>query len=353
MYSISGDAAIAHLFRVASSLDSMVVGEDQILAQIKNAYGLACGSGCTSTVFNKLFRHALEVGKKVRTDTSIGARPVSVSSAAVELAKQVLGKLEHRVVLVLGAGETSELTVTHLRAAGADRVLVSSRTLATAEDLAGRCGGTAAPFERLDELLVEADIVISSTAASEYIVSKKQVERALRKRRGRPVFLIDIAVPRDLDPEINRLDNAFLYDIDGLQDVVERNRAERQREAERAEAIVDAELARMNEWLAGLEVVPTIAQLRGAVDGIRESELHRLGSRLDDLTPEQRDHVEALTRSIVNKILHLPTVRMKEVAQERDAYVYVDVLRHLFGLNGAAGDAAPACDLGVDVRVDG
>jgi glutamyl-tRNA reductase len=343
-YSFSGDAAIGHLFRVAASLDSMVIGEDQILGQLKNSYQLACGSGCTSTVFNKLFRHALEVGKRVRSQTSIGARPVSVSSAAVELARQVLGKLERHTVLVLGAGETSELTVRHLVSAGIGRILVASRTFETAAELAASCGGQAMPFEQLDELLVEADIVISSTGASDYVVDRKQMQAAMRRRKGRAAFLIDIAVPRDLDPQINRLDNVFLYDIDGLREVVEQNRAERQREAAHAERIVDHELGRMNEWLAGLEVVPTIAQLRSAVDGIRESELERLGGRLEDLTPEQRNQVEALTTGIVNKILHLPTVRMKEIAAERDAYVYVDVLRHLFGLNGAAGEGE-SCEL--------
>ena len=339
-YSCSGDAAISHLFRVAAGLDSMVVGEDQIVAQTKNAYRLACGSGCTSTVFNKLFRHALEVGKRVRSETSIGARPVSVSSAAVELARQVLGKLERCTVLVLGAGETSELTLRHLRAQGVERVLLASRTYETATELAERHGGRAAPFERLDDLLVEADIVISSTAAPDHVVTRERMERVMHRRKGRAAFLIDIAVPRDLDPRINRLGDVFLYDIDDLRDVVERGRVERDREAERAERIVEQELSRMNEWLAGLEVVPTIALLRSAVDDLRESELRRLASRLDDLTPAQREQVELLTTAIVNKILHLPTVRLKELAAEPDAYVYVEALRRLFGLNGATEEAA-------------
>jgi glutamyl-tRNA reductase len=343
VYSFSGDAAIAHLFRVSASLDSMVVGEAQILAQIKDAYQNACGSGCTSTVFNKLFRHALEVGKRVRSETSIGERPVSVSSAAVELARQVLGKLDDRTVLVIGAGETSELTARHLRAHGASRILVANRTLAAAEQLAAQCGGAAVAFEALDEHLREADIVISSTSSPGYVLDRARVAAALHRRRRGPVFMIDIAVPRDLDPEIEHVDDVFLYDIDDLKGVVERNRAEREREAERAERIVAEELAKMDEWLAGLEVVPTIALLRSAVDGIREGELQRLGARLDDLTPHQREQVELLTTSIVNKILHMPTVRMKELAGERDSYVYVDALRQLFGLDGLDG-AAPAAD---------
>ena len=347
-YSHSGDAAIAHLFRVASSLDSMVVGEAQILAQLKDAYHAACGEGCTSTVFNKLFRHALEVGKRVRTETAIGERPVSISSVAVDLARQVLGKLDRRSVLVLGAGEMSELTVRHLQAQGVGRVVVANRTLETAEELARRCEGQAVCLDELGEQLEQADIVISSTSSPGFILDRPRMETVMRRRRHEPVFLIDIAVPRDIDPEVIHIDECYLYDIDDLQGVVDVNRGEREREAAHAERIVDQELARMNEWLAGLEVVPTIALLRSSVDGIREAELQRLGARLDGLTPEQRAQVEQLTSSIVNKILHLPTVRMKELAAEKDAYVYVDALRRLFDLDGAT--PAAACDLEGDWR---
>ncbi len=340
VYSARGDAAIAHLFRVAASLDSMVVGEAQILAQLKDAYQAACGEGCTSTVFNKLFRHAIEVGKRVRTETAIGERPVSVSSVAVDLARQVLGKLDRRVVLVLGAGETSELTVKHLQAQGAGAVVVVNRTLATAEELAGRCDGRAVCLDELDAQLAAADIVISSTASPGFLVDRARLAEVMRRRRRRPMFLIDIAVPRDLDPGIARIAGCYLYDIDDLQGVVAVNRRQREREVAQAERIVAEELARMNEWLAGLEVVPTIAQLRSAVDGIREAELARLGGKLADLSPAQRDQVEQLTTAIVNKILHLPTVRMKELAAERDAYIYVDALRQLFDLDGAGAGSA-------------
>jgi glutamyl-tRNA reductase len=336
-YSSCGDAAIAHLFSVAASLDSMVVGEAQILAQLKDAYQAACGEGCTSTVFNKLFRHAIEVGKRVRTETAIGERPVSVSSVAVDLARQVLGKLERRVVLVLGAGETSELTVKHLRAQGAGAVVVANRTLATAAELAGRCDGQAVCLDELDARLAAADIVISSTASPGFLIDRAHLAEVMRRRRRRPMFLIDIAVPRDIDPGVAHIAGCYLYDIDDLQGVVAVNRRQREREVAQAEDIVNEELARMNEWLAGLEVVPTIAQLRSAFNGIREAELARLGGKLAGLSPAQRDQVEQLTTAIVNKILHLPTVRMKELAAERDAYVYVDALRQLFDLDGASG----------------
>ena len=335
VYSYSGDAAIAHLFRVTASLDSMVVGEAQIVAQLKSAYQEACEGGCTSVVFNRLFRRALEVGKRVRTETAIGERPVSVSSAAVELALQVFGKFKDHVVLILGAGETSELTATHLKAHGIERIMVTNRTYAAAEELARRVGGRAVPFEDLEGHLSAADIVISSTSAPHFVVTRERVERAMKHRRHRPLFFIDIAVPRDLDPEINRVDNAFLYDIDDLQHVVEQNRSEREKEAVKAEHIVTEELDEVRGWLRSLEVVPTIAGLRDSVEGIRRAETERLGNRLSDLNDEQRAQVEMLTSSIVNKILHVPTVRMKEAAGRDECYLYVDAVRTLFGLNGS------------------
>ncbi len=344
LYSYSGDGAIAHLFRVTSSLDSMVVGEAQIVAQMKAAYQQACDGGCTSVIFNRLFRHALEVGKRVRTETAIGERPVSVSSAAVELALQVFGRLKEHTVLIVGAGGTSELTATHLKAHGVDKILVTNRTFAAAEELARRVGGRAVPFEDLEAHLAAADIVISSTSAPHYVITRERVERSLKHRRHRPIFFIDIAVPRDLDPEIDRVRNAYLYDIDDLQHVVEQNRHEREKEALHAERIVEQELASVNDWLRSLEVVPTIATLRETVEQIRQSELKRLGAKLSDLTDDQRARVEMLTASIVNKILHAPTVKMKEVAGRDQCYLYVDAVRTLFGLDVEEADAGPQAD---------
>ena len=353
LYSYSGDGAIAHLFRVTSSLDSMVIGEAQIVAQVKAAYQQACEGGCTSVVFNRLFRHALEVGKRVRTETAIGERPVSVSSAAVELALQVFGKFRDHTVLIVGAGETSELTATHLKAHGIESILVTNRTFAAARELAHRVGGRAVPFEDLEAHVAAADIVISSTSAPHYVITRERVERALRRRRHRPIFFIDIAVPRDLDPEIDRVRNAYLYDIDDLQHVVEQNRGEREKEAHHAERIVEEELRSVNDWLRSLEVVPTIATLRESVEKIRRAELERLSGKLGDLSDEQRAQVDMLTASIVNKILHLPTVKMKEVAGSQECYLYVAAVRTLFDLsgNGAAprsGGGAAADDAATD-----
>jgi glutamyl-tRNA reductase len=333
---VTGDEAIAHLFRVAASLDSLVVGEAQILAQLKDAYQAACGDGCTCAVFNRLFRQAIEVGKRVRTETAIGERPVSVSSVAVDLAREVLGSLAGSAVLVIGAGTTSELTVRQLRTEGADQVVVANRTATAAELLASRCGGLAAGLDELDDRLLAADIVISSTASPAFLVERERLAAIMARRPRRPMLLIDIAVPRDLDPGIASVPGCRLCDIDDLRGVIAANRHEREREIVQAERIVAEEVARMNEWLAGLQVVPTIARLRGAVDAIREAELERLGGRLADLTPEQRDEVERLTGAIVNKILHVPTVRLKELAADHDAAVYVDALQRLFDLDETA-----------------
>ena len=336
------EAAIAHLFRVAASLDSLVVGEAQILAQLKEAYEAARAEGCTGVVFNRLFRQALEVGKRVRTETAIGRRPVSVSSVAVDLARQELGTLDDRVVLVLGAGETGELTVKHLQAQGAGAVVVANRTLAA------RPGG-GRPLRRSRRLPRRARRRAAGRRHRHLLDRRSGLSgrpRAPGGRHGharrRPMFLIDIAVPRNLDPAIASLEDCCLYDIDDLRGVVAANRYEREREVVQADRIVAEEVVRMSDWLAGLEVVPTIARLRGAVDGIREAELARLESRLAGLEPELRAEVEQLTAAIVNKILHVPTVRLKELAAERDAYVYVDALQRLFDLDDAA--PAPACE---------
>jgi glutamyl-tRNA reductase len=263
-----------------------------------------------------------------------------VSSAAVELASQVFGKFRDHVALILGAGETSELTATHLRGRGIGHILVANRTEAAAEQLAACVGGHPVAFAGLEEHLARADIVISSTSAPGFVVTRESVARAMRRRRHRPLFFVDIAVPRDIDPEVGRIDDVFLYDLDDLREVVEQNRGEREREAALAEAVVQDELAKVNGWLRTLDVVPTIAMLRESVEGIRDAEFARLGKHLAGLSDEQRAGVELLTNSIVNKILHVPTVRMKEVAGRQECYLYVDALRTLFGLNGAgtAGD---------------
>ena len=282
-YSYSGDGAIAHLFRVTASLDSMVVGEGQIVAQLKGAYQLACDGGCTSVVFNRLFRHALEVGKRVRSETAIGERPVSVSSAAVELARQVFGKLEHRVALILGAGETSELTAVHLRSGGVARLLVSNRTSAAAASLAARVGGRRGLRGRT--LRATWRRPTSSSAPPRrrtIVVTRALAETAMAQRKHRPMLFIDIAVPRDLDPEIGGVADAYLYDIDDLQKVVEQNRSEREREAARAEQIVLEELGKVDSWLRTSTWCPP-SPCCATPSRAYGPEMERLASRLSEL----------------------------------------------------------------------
>ncbi|RJQ51989.1 MAG: glutamyl-tRNA reductase [Actinobacteria bacterium] len=338
LYSHDSANAVRHLLRVVSSLDSMVIGEAQILGQVKEAYGCALEAGTTSTIFNKLFRHSFEVGKRVRTDTEIGESAVSISYSAVELAKKVFGSLSGRSVLILGAGKMSELTVKHLVANGVVSVVVSNRNYDRAVELAKRIEGEAIRFDDRGSAFASADIVISSTGASHYVVHKSDVEKAMHARRHRPIFFIDIAVPRDIEPEVNDIDNVFLYDIDDLQSVVDSNLAERMREAEKAEAIVDKEIDNFIKWLSTLEVVPTITALREKAERIREAEVEKALNKLGELSERDVNTINALTTGIVNKLLHAPIVKVKEHCATEDSYSYVESLRYLFNLDAAEGE---------------
>jgi glutamyl-tRNA reductase len=339
LYIVTGDAVVRHLFRVIASLDSMVVGEAQILGQVKEAYDHAFNAGVTDRAFNKLFRQSFEVGKRVRTETAIGEAAVSISYAAVELAKKVFDTLEGRTILILGAGKMSELTAKHLVSNGVARVLVVNRTFARAEELAARFNGTPMPYETLYEQITASDIVISSTAATEYVITKADLAK-VSKSRNRPLFLIDIAVPRDIDPGVNDLGGVFLYDIDDLNGVVESNLEERMVEARRAEGIIDEEIASFFAWLESMEVVPTVAAIRAKAEVVRQMELDKALKRLD-LTDKERETVEALTCAIVNKMLHGPTARLKKAATGKDGYVYMDVARELYGLDDTEDKHGP------------
>jgi len=333
LYIQEGEAVVHHLFRVVASLDSMVIGEAQILGQVKAAYEAAFSHNATGRIFNRLFRQSFEVGKRVRTETAIGESAVSISYAAVELAKKVFDSLEGRTVLVLGAGKMSELTAKHLCSNGVCNVLVANRTFERAEELAARFEGVAIPYEDLYVRMHEADIVISSTAATQYVITRDQVAGALKGRRGRPLFFIDIAVPRDIDPAVNTLPDVFLYDIDSLNGVVESNLEERMREAERAEHIILEEMGEFEQWLESMEVVPTVAAVRAKADAIRAAELEKAMKRLGGLSEKELQTVEMLTQSIVNKMLHGPTSRLKNVAGERYGVAYVEAVRYLYGLD--------------------
>jgi glutamyl-tRNA reductase len=321
LYRLSEDAAALHLFRVAAGLDSLVPGEGEILGQVRSAFELvSCGP-----LLDRVFSHALSVGKRVRTETAIGESPASVSSAAAALAAQVFGDLTGRRVLLIGAGRIGELAALNLASRGAEIAFVANRTVETARELASRFGGQPLALDRAASCLGEVDVVVSSTSSTEPVLSAADVP----DRRRRPLFLIDIAVPRDLDAAIARLDGCFLYDIDDLEAVVSETLAGRRVEAERAEELVAEEAVRFRSWRASLEVVPAIASLRARAEEIRSAELAKLNGRVTDA---ERRTLESVTTQILNKLLHLPTVRMKEAAISPDGAAYADAVRHLFGL---------------------
>jgi glutamyl-tRNA reductase len=313
LYRLQDRAAAHHLFRVAAGLDSLVPGEGEILGQVRVAHEL----GTTGPLLDRAFRQALHAGRKVRAQTAIGESPASVSSAAAALAEQVFGSLEGRSILLLGAGKVSEQAARNLRSRGAEIALVANSKTDRAS---------------IDEELTTADVVIASTNAAGLVLEAATVEEAWRRRRGRPLLLVDLAVPRDLDPAIGELDGCYLYDIDDLEQIVAETLSGRRQEAERAESIVAAEVEKFHEWHASLDVVPAIASLRARAEEIREAELQKAESLLGKLDDSQRRAVEAVTAQIVNKLLHLPTVRMKKAAAAADGVLYAEAVRHLFGL---------------------
>jgi len=328
LYRLRDEAAALHLFRVAGGLDSLVPGEGEILGQVRSAYE----RGAPGPLLDRLFRQALHAGKKVRAETAIAESPASVSAAAAVLAQQLFGELEGRRILLVGAGKVSELTARNLLSRGAQIAFVASRTLDRAGELARRFGAEPLPLDAVGEELTRADVVVCSTSAAGFVLHGDDVAAALRSRRGRPLFLIDLAVPRDVDPAVHELAGCYLYDIDDLEAVVAESLGGRRREAERAESIVAGEAERFAGWHASLEVVPAIASLRARAEEIRAAELARVEGRLDRLSDAERRTVESVTAGIVNKLLHLPTVRMKQAAVTPDGVVYAHAVRHLFGL---------------------
>ncbi|MFN8627744.1 MAG: glutamyl-tRNA reductase [Candidatus Binatia bacterium] len=326
-----GRDAIRHLFRIAASLDSMVIGEPQILGQLKDSYSHAASEGTAGTVLHRCFHKSFSVAKRVRSETGIADKAVSVSSAAVELAAKIFERLDDKTALLLGAGAMSELAARHLLAHGVSRLMVANRTFERAVELAHEFQGTPVPFEEFPRYLSMADMVIGSTAADDYVLTRDRMREVLHARRYRPIFLIDMSVPRNFDPAINELDNAYLYDIDDLGEVAQINREERGREADKAEAIVDAEVDSFWKWLATLEAVPTIVALREKMDTIRKGELEKTLATLRPLAPREREALEAMTAAIVNKILHGPITHLKQHHREHEAF-YVAAARQLFDL---------------------
>ncbi len=333
LYTYHDEAALRHLFRVASSLDSLVVGEPQILAQVKEAFAAARQANAIGPTFNQLFERAFAIAKRVRTETRIGEHAVSVGYAAVELAKKIFRDLAAKTALIIGAGEMAELTARHLVGQGIQHLFVANRTLERAEDLAAVAQGQAIPLAEVPAHLSKADIVVSSTGAPDYLIYKPDVQNAMKLRKNRPMFFIDIAVPRDIDPAVNDLDNVYLYDIDDLRHVVEENLKAREREAALAETIVLREVEHELRWLDEQEVVPAVIRLRRKAETIRDQELARLFSRLGHLSDAERVAIEAMASSIINKLLHSPIVRLKQESQAKGEARYVQALRELFSLD--------------------
>ncbi len=333
LYIYRDDEAIKHLFRVTASLDSLVMGEAQILGQVKEAYRQALAQNSSGVALNRLMHRSFRTAKRVRTETEIAANPVSVSFAAVELAKKILGTLTGKKILVVGAGEMAELTGTHLIGNKAEDITVVNRSLVQAAALAEKFHGRAAGLDNLDEALSHADIVISSTGAPSYIITESMILQALSKRKNRLLFLIDIAVPRDIDPSVDNIENVYLYNIDNLQNIVDENIKNRRREALKAEKIVDEEVTLYSNWLKELEAVPTIISLRTKAEGIVRAEMEKAQGWMSSIENGDKEKIEALVKGIVNKILHAPVAVMKEESAEFNSQDIVAAVRQLFRLD--------------------
>ncbi|HLF27461.1 MAG TPA: glutamyl-tRNA reductase [Anaerolineae bacterium] len=332
VYRRTRTAAVRHLCRVAAGLDSMILGEPQILGQVTEAYEAALGQSAAGPVLSALFRTAIHAGKRARAETAISRNPASVSSVAVRLAEHVVGQLASRRVLVIGAGAMGQLAVEALRARGVAHIAVVSRSHQRAAELAQDWNGQAYRFDQLAQALSQADIVIASTGAPHTVIDPGLVHDALRTRADRPLVFIDIAVPRDVDPSVRDIPGAYVFDIDDLQSRLGGAIAERQREVPRVEAIVAQEVAAFAEWLHGIEVMPVIADLRQQAETIRQRELERTLSHLADLDPQTRERIERLSRALVNQLLHEPTLRLRAEASNGHAAAYAEAVRYLFGL---------------------
>jgi len=331
-YQYSADEAVAHLFRVTSSLESMVIGEPQILGQVKEAFQIAQEAGTIGQVLNNLITQAIRVAKKIRTNTGIAKNAVSISFAAVELAKKIFGEISDKTILLIGAGEMSELAAKHLINNGVARIVVANRTWDRAQELAGTFGGEAIPFSEIHGVLYQADIIITSTGAPHFILKRQDISRAMKKRKNRPIFLIDIAVPRDIDPMVNKYDNVYLYDIDDLQIVINANLKERQKEAKKAAEIINHEVTKFVKDCTFMHLSPIIAELSTFMDGIRKREVERAISHLPPMENGQREVLDAMTNAIIKKILHRPIKKLKSADNPEELRALIEAAEELFDL---------------------
>ncbi|MDF2835469.1 MAG: glutamyl-tRNA reductase [Paenibacillus sp.] len=336
LYMYEDEAAIRHLFKVTSGLDSMVIGETQILGQVKSAFQLAQDMKTTGTIFNMLFKQAVTMAKRAHTETTIGESAVSVSYAAVELGKQIFGQFNRKTVMIIGAGETGELTAKHLYANGAERILVVNRTFERAAQLADKFGGTPLSLEEAYHKLAETDIVISSTGSESYVLNRAQVAEAMKRRKSKPLFMIDIAVPRDFDPSIAAVENVFLYDIDDLEGIVENNLEQRRREAAKIEAMIDDEMGGFEQWYKTLGVVPLIRSLQTKAADIHDETMDSLTNKLPGLSERELKVIRKLTKSMMNQMMQDPILRIKEMAGEKRSEEAMDMFVKLFALEELA-----------------
>lgn len=333
LYIHTGDAGVEHLFKVASSLDSMIVGEPQILGQIKKAYQTATSQKTSGVILNRLLHKTFSVAKRVRTETGIGDNAVSISFAAVELGRKIFGSLEEKKVLLIGAGDMAELAVENLINYRAGNIYVANRTFSRGVELANRFKGQAVRMEEIDEYLQSIDIVISSTDSPGFIITRDQIKEVLRERKNRPLFFIDIAVPRDIDPEINRMANSYVYDIDDLQGVIDQNIEDRNKAAVKAERIIEEAVIQFKRWRERLEAVPTIVALRSKLDHIARAEMEKSLQSMQHLSQEDREAISRMTEALISKILHDPTVFLKEKGHHGKNSNYIDIARKLFKLD--------------------
>ena len=332
LYIHEGNEAVRHVFRVASSLDSMMVGEPQILGQIKEAYRIAAEMKSSGVILNRLLHRTFFVAKRIRTETGIGDRAVSISYAAVELGRKIFGNLAGKSVLLVGAGEMAELAVEHLIRNKASEIYVANRTFENGVELAKKFNGKPIRFEEITNFLESIDIVISSTGSPEFVITRDQVKSVIRKRRNRPIFFIDIAVPRDIDPRVNRLTNSYVYDIDDLQGVVDDNIEDRQHEAIKGERIIDEAVIGFRRWYDSLEVVPTIIALRKKMESIAAAEIKKTLNS-NNIPADSASAIQKMAAALINKILHDPTMFLKKDGMVEDKSLYIDTVRKLFKLD--------------------
>ena len=331
LYTHEDTNAVKHIFRVAASLDSMVVGEPQILGQIKDAFEFSLRKKATGILLNKLMKKAISVAKRIRTETKIAENTVSISFAAVELAKKIFTDLSTKSFMLLGAGDMAELAARHLTNSGVRDVIVANRTYETGCKLAKEFNGRAVRFEDFMHEMVNTDIVICSTGASKYVLMKEQMQKIIKERKHKPVFIIDISVPRNIDPEINNIDNVYLYDVDDLHGIVDTNKLERQKEAEKAEGIITEEIEIFQKWLASLDSVPTVVALRDRADAVKKEEVEKLLKKLPSLGEKEREAIEYMANAIINKLIHPPTAALKEDSEDKD--ILIAAIRKLYGLD--------------------